>query len=205
MIFSQNNEQEVILDYFKNQPEGTFLSIGENDGETLSNVRALALNGWSGVCVEPAPDPFQKLEKLYEGSKVLVYECAIGKENGKFPFHVSGTHLKKGDSGLLSTLEESEMKRWKGTEQFIETEVEVYTWKSFYGGCGMEAFDFISIDAEGLDYFILNQMDLKAMGTKLGCVEWNSNKQAKSAFHSIFTHFGMKQIHINAENLIYGL
>lgn len=205
MNFSQNNEQEIILDYFKNQPEGCFLDIGANDGQTLSNSRALALSGWSGVCVEPAPDPFQKLETLYDGSKVLVFECAIGKENGKMPFHISGTHLHKGDSGLLSTLEPDEMKRWQGTEQFVESEVDVLTWPSFYGGCSVKTFDFISIDAEGLDFFILKEMNLKEMATKLVCVEWNSNKMMKSAFHSIFTHFGMRPIHTNFENLIYGL
>lgn len=205
MIFSQNNEQEVILDYFKNQPEGCFLDIGANDGQTLSNSRALALSGWSGVCVEPAPDPFQKLETLYDGSKVLVFECAIGKENGKMPFHISGSHLHKGDSGLLSTLEPDEMKRWQGTEQFVESEVDVLTWPSFYAGCSVKTFDFISIDAEGLDFFILKEMNLKEMATKLVCVEWNSNKMMKSAFHSIFTHFGFRPIHTNFENLIYGL
>jgi FkbM family methyltransferase len=205
MNFSQNKEQEVILEYFKNQPEGSFLDIGANDGQTLSNSRALALSGWSGVCVEPAPDPFQKLEKLYEGSKVLVFECAIGKFNCRMPFHISGTHLHKGDSGLLSTLEPEEIKRWQGTEQFVESEVEVFTWNSFYGVCGVENFDFISIDAEGLDFFILNQMNLTALKTKLVCVEWNSNKDLKSAFHSIFKSFGMRQIHMNFENLIYGL
>lgn len=205
MNFSQNNEQEVILDYFKNQPEGCFLDIGANDGQTLSNSRALALSGWSGVCVEPAPDPFQKLEKLYDGSKVLVFECAIGKENGKMPFHISGTHLHKGDSGLLSTLEPDEMKRWQGTEQFVESEVDVLTWPSFYAGCSVKTFDFISIDAEGLDFFILKEMNLKEMATKLVCVEYNSNKMIKSAFHSIFTHFGLRQIHTTFENLIYGL
>jgi FkbM family methyltransferase len=205
MIFSQNNEQEVILDYFKNQPEGCFLDIGANDGQTLSNSRALALSGWSGVCVEPAPDPFQKLETLYDGSKVLVFECAIGKENGKMPFHISGSHLHKGDSGLLSTLEPDEMKRWQGTEQFVESEVDVLTWPSFYAGCSVKTFDFISIDAEGLDFFILKEMNLKEMATKLVCVEYNSNKMMKSAFHSIFTHFGMRPIHTNFENLIYGL
>jgi FkbM family methyltransferase len=205
MNFSQNNEQEIILKYFNNQPLGSFLDIGANDGQTLSNSRALALSGWSGVCVEPAPDPFQKLETLYEGSKVLVFECAIGKENAKMPFHISGTHLHKGDSGLLSTLEPDEMKRWQGTEQFIESEVEVFTWGSFYAGCGVETFDFISIDAEGLDLFILSQMNLTNMQTKLVCIEWNHNAQLKSAFHSIFKSFGMRLIHMNFENLIYGL
>jgi FkbM family methyltransferase len=205
MNFSQNNEQEIILDYFKNQPEGTFLSIGENDGVTLSNVRALALSGWRGVCVEPAPEPFAKLSALYEYSPVFTFECAIGKEDGIMPFHVSGCHLNKGDSGLLSTLDSNEIKRWQGTEEFNEIQVEVKSWKSFYEGTGIEFYDFISIDCEGLDYFILNQMDLSAMQTKLVCVEWNHNAQVKSAFHSIFKSFGMRQIHMNFENLIYGI
>ncbi len=37
--YSQNQEQQVILDYFGNKV-GRLLSIGENDGETLSNSRA---------------------------------------------------------------------------------------------------------------------------------------------------------------------
>jgi FkbM family methyltransferase len=205
MNFSQNNEQEVILEYFKNQPEGIFLDIGANDGQTLSNSRALALSGWSGVCVEPAPDPFQKLETLYEGTKVVVFECAIGKANGRMPFHISGTHLHKGDSGLLSTLEPEEIKRWQGTEQFIESKVEVFTWPTFYQNCGVQKFDFISIDAEGLDLFILKEMNLKEMATKLVCVEWNNNSKMKLAFNSIFKSFGMRLIHMNFENLIYGL
>jgi FkbM family methyltransferase len=205
MNFSQNNEQEVILNYFKNQPKGSFLDIGANDGQTLSNSRALALSGWSGICVEPAPDPFQKLETLYEGSKVMVFECAIGKENGKMPFHISGSHLKNGDSGLLSTLDPEEIKRWKGTEQFIESEVDVLKWDSFYKGCGVKTFDFISIDAEGLDYHIVNEMNLTDLKTSLICVEWNSNKKLQLAFNWVFKGYGFKLIHSNFENLIYGL
>ena len=49
MRFSQNQEEDVILKYFEYLPVGTFLSIGENDGQTLSNVRALAEKGWHGV------------------------------------------------------------------------------------------------------------------------------------------------------------
>jgi len=50
--YSQNNEQQVILDYFGEHYIGTFLDLGCNDGQTFSNTRALALNGWSGVLVD---------------------------------------------------------------------------------------------------------------------------------------------------------
>lgn len=46
MGYSQGNEEEVILNYFGDF-KGVFLSIGENNGIDLSNVRQLAVDGWS--------------------------------------------------------------------------------------------------------------------------------------------------------------
>jgi FkbM family methyltransferase len=204
MNFSQNNEQEIILDYFKNQPTGTFLDIGANDGETLSNTRALALYGWNGVCIEPMPEAFSKLETLYTDSPFIeCHNIAIGRKSGMADFYQSGTHLNKGDSGLLSTLDPNEIKRWQGTEDFEKIQVKCLCWNDFYNT--KRHFDFISIDAEGLDLYILKQMDLRVMQTKLVCVEWNHNAQTKAAFHLILKRAKMRLIHMNFENLIYGL
>ena len=96
--FSQNQEQEIILNYFGDKV-GTLLSIGENDGETLSNSRALILNGWSADLVEPAPLTYKKLNDLYiTNDKVSTIECAICDYTGLLSFWVSGEHLGKGDS-----------------------------------------------------------------------------------------------------------
>jgi len=56
-IYSQNLEQNYILEYFKDR-RGTFIDIGANDGLTLSNTRALVELGWRGVFVEPSPMAF---------------------------------------------------------------------------------------------------------------------------------------------------
>ena len=42
--YTQQLEQDVILNYFENKEHGTLLDIGANDGETFSNSRALILN-----------------------------------------------------------------------------------------------------------------------------------------------------------------
>ena len=42
MRYSQNNEQDIILQYFGNR-KGFFLDIGANDGITLSNTYALLI------------------------------------------------------------------------------------------------------------------------------------------------------------------
>lgn len=51
--FTQNMEELHIV---QNLPaNGRFLDIGAHDGVTFSSTRALLLNGWSGVYVEPDP------------------------------------------------------------------------------------------------------------------------------------------------------
>jgi len=102
--YSQSGEQAIILDYFKHQV-GVCLSLGENDGLNLSNVRALIELGWSACLVEPTETAFQKLENLYrDNHRVQCIKVAVGESNGTQTFFESGSHLKKGDTGLLSTL-----------------------------------------------------------------------------------------------------
>ena len=60
MRYSQNNEQDIIMQYFIGN-RGTFLDIGANDGVTLSNTYALQQAGWGGVLVEPSEEAFNRI------------------------------------------------------------------------------------------------------------------------------------------------
>lgn len=199
--YSQNKEQEAILNYFGDF-KGTFLSLGENDGETLSNVRALALNGWCGIMVEPAPTAFGKLKALYEDNKkgcFYLYNVAIGNHNGKGKLFDSGTLLKSGDTSLVSTLIEEETKRFKSTVSYAPVEVKVYKWKTFLNRLYIKKFDFVSVDCEGFDADILEQMDVSEV--KCLCIEWNGVQALKERF--IKKMEGFKIIYTSGENLIF--
>jgi FkbM family methyltransferase len=201
MNYSQNNEQEVILNYFKGE-KGTFLDLGANDGITLSNTRALFENGWCGILVEPSPRAARKLKELYAGSKkgcVYIYECAIGINNGKATLHESGELLKKGDVALVSSLVKAETKRFSKTVKYEDVEVSVYRWKTFLNRLYIKKFDFISIDVEGLEIEILEQMDLSEVN--LICVETNGDLDKKSRLEVMLPDF--KIIYTSAENLIF--
>ena len=125
---SQNGEQQIILDYFKDRYNGRFLDIGANDGITLSNVYALALKGWGGAMCEPSPKAFYLLQRNYkELPQVTLLNIAIGVKSGRYLLKESNSHLVKGDNNnisLLSTFEQSEVDRWKGTQIFTEVEEE---------------------------------------------------------------------------------
>ena len=205
-MYSQNKEEDVILKYFESigMQAGTFLSIGENDGETLSNVRALALKGWCGVMVEPSPTAFRKLKALYSGSKkgcFYAYELAIGTHNGNAILHDSGCLLNKGDTALVSTLVEEEKKRFQSVLTYTPIDVKVFRWKTFLNRLKLKQFDFVSIDAEGFDLAILEQMDLGSLGVRVLCIEWNGNAAMKTAFDKLMS--GYNVIYTSAENLIY--
>lgn len=214
-MYSQNNEQEVILKYFGDKV-GTFIDIGANDGKTLSNTFALSERGWSGVLVEPSPSAFANLKDNYkidstkmDAIKIIrqdginptfyFYPFALGVTNGTVKMWDSGTHLNKGDTSLLSTLVEKDKTKWEKSTNFTEIEVQCFRWKTFLNRLKFKAFDFISIDAEGLDYEILKQIDLRE--TSLICVEYNGDANLKLEFDKLM--IGFKIIYTSPENLIY--
>lgn len=203
-MYSQNNEEEIIIRYF-NGLVGTFLEIGSNDGITLSNTHALALNGWKGICIEPSPKSFHKLCGTYFlNDDIFCYKLAVSDHNGSEIFYESGEHLGKGDNALLSTLNKEELKRWEGTNnKFTETKVDVLDFKTFLNISQLKQFEIISIDAEGQDLRILKQMDLKELNCKCICIEYNSQKEVLSEILSYCSQFGLNKVLLtNAENVI---
>lgn len=199
--YSQYGEGKIIADYFKDF-KGTLLSLGENDGKTLSNVLGLIENGWTAHLIEPSPSVFSKLETLHKDNKaVKCYETAIAEHNGTIKFYNSGTHLNNGDTSLLSTTDLKEVEKWRSKCAFKEIEVNCMTFETFIKMSGLKNVDLISIDCEGLDYFILTQIDFKALGTKLVCVEHNNIETYK--YIGYMASLGYKVHFQNYCNLIF--
>jgi len=140
-VFSQNGEQEHILRACGAAP-GRFLEIGAFNPEVFSNTRALYLQGWGGVMIEPSPVPFANLEAAYKGvGSVVLLNVAVT--------------LKPWDSirmwitdDAVSTTEEGNYEKWKNCAKFTgKIEVPAVTLEQIYERHG--EFDFVSIDTEG--------------------------------------------------------
>lgn len=203
MSYSQNDEEQIILEYFGNRI-GTVLSVGENDGISLSNSLAVIERGWGGVLIEPSLTAFKKLTELHKGrANVECFNIALGEQNGEADFYESGEHLGTGDTALISTLVKQETERWKGSkfDNFITTKANVMTWETFYNSIRQKTFELISIDCEGLDLFLVSQMDLQAMKCEMLIVEWNGKDFL--LFDEIASEAGMFLHSKNAENLIF--
>jgi hypothetical protein len=200
-MFSQNSEEKHILEYFKDF-KGTFCSLGESDGQTFSNVRALALKGWRGVMCEPIPRAFQKMKDLYKGYKgFYLYNYAITDFNGTKIFNVNKTGVVNNDCGLLGTFHESEMERFKDVTDYEQIPVRCHHWKTALNKWPIKSFDMFSIDIEKDEMNVLPDIDLSK--TKLLCIEHNGKQDLKKQYLECTAKYGLeKVIYESGENLI---
>lgn len=200
-MYSQGEEEKYITAFFDGFT-GTLCSIGENDGITFSNARRLIELGWAADLIEPSEICYKKLEVLYgESMNVAFDKIAIGFETGTMTFYESGSLLNTGDKSLVSTVIEREKERWGDKMEWQQSIVPVYTWPDYLRMHGEKDYDFISIDAEGMDFAILIQIDLT--NTKLLCIEHNSIPETRAEILKYCATFGMTKIlYENGENLL---
>lgn len=204
MIYSQGAEQTVIENYFntKGIKKGFLVDIGANDGQTFSNSLALIQSGWKAILFEPNPDAYDKLNDLHASNPdVTCLEMAIGTTEGYIQLLCNSPHIEN-DCGLLSSLVENETEKWRDVGiNFKAVNVEVNRWSDIMYD---EKFvDFITIDAEGMDYDIMSQINLKKLGVRCLCIEWNSVESERLRMTDYAQLHGMREIFRNAENLIF--
>ena len=205
---SQHGEQQVITDYFKGFL-GALLDIGSNDGITFSNSRALLERGWYGVLVEPCEKTFVTLTKNCEPfvRQVLLHNVGIADYCGTSEFFESGSLVGKKDHSLVSSMKETETKRWTKKSKpsdpivsFTKTKVPVIDFATLLKNSGCDHFDFITIDVEGMEVEILKQIDIKSLGCKMICIEYNGKSELAEIYDSLIPH---PVLYKNKTNIIY--
>lgn len=206
-MHSQNKEAEIVLDYF-NGYIGTLLDVGANDGITFSNSYDLLQTGWKGYLLEPGKI-YKKASDLYRSDmkRVKVWNFGIGLKTEKIKFYESGTHIPNGiDKGLVSSTNYEETIKWRNSGvEFNETEIALLSFNDFYGFTKDKKLDFISIDTEGNDWNVLQQIDLKKVGCTCLCIEWNGDKTLFDRFTGYIRGYGLREIYRSAENLIFAI
>lgn len=204
--YSQNKEDLQIQEYFKGRT-GTLLSVGENDGRTFSNALALIQSAWTAHLFEPG-SVYSKLAKLHKGnSKVHGYNKGLGSKMETVTFYESEAHVKGGrDRGLVSTTDYNETKRWrdKGVT-FTVNEIQIIDFSGWWQYTGKPKLQFISIDCEGMDWEVLQQIDLAEVGCEFLIIEWNGDTALERKYTEYCGKYGMLECARNNENLLFCL
>lgn len=195
-MYTQRDEEPVILDQFPKEKPGRFLDLGAFDGKTFSNVKALADRGWSGVLVEVSPHVFPTLIDTYpDPERFTLVNALIGRHAGVRDLHLT--------TDAVSTTSDQNFAVWKDTVRFRPVLVAEMPLSDLLGKVG-HAFDFVSIDLEGesltmLTVFLTLVGLAGAPKPQVVCVEHDNDF---SGVGEIEARFGYKEVHRTAENSI---
>lgn len=164
--------------------EKFFVEVGAHDGLTFSNTVRLEELGWNGLCIEPNPELYSKLEvnRRCEKSSLAVH----GVSGELVPFQCSGLY-----GGMVEYLNPAEAKQFPGEIINVSTITldEIMT----QNNCPTD-IAYISLDTEGNELEILKAFPFDKWNVGCWTVEHNDhvrgNIRRSSSLIEIFSAHG---------------
>ena len=164
MSYSSQCGQDRFLDtyVFKGFEGGVFIDIGAHDGLTINNTIFFEkYRGWTGVCVEPLPEVYQKLLANRPQAKAL--QCAISSEEGAAEF-ICNTGYTEMLSGLKNNYDprhtarmESELLAMGGSSKIIT--VPTRRLESICDELQIKHIHYLSVDVEGAEFSVIKSIN----------------------------------------------
>ena len=178
-----------MRELLQENPKPFVLQIGANDGIRADPVYSFITGlGLPALLVEPHPNVFGKLKFNYATfPNATLVNLAIAKTPGAITLyapHEDSLQLNPKLSGLCSLNSEQlrkSLQMMQVPSAVQEIEVPSETVEGLLRKYQIESIDVLQIDAEGYDWQILQQFDLKRMGINLINFEFfNLNDNEKS-------------------------
>jgi FkbM family methyltransferase len=228
MSYSQNSEQQYILEFFKGQEtQISFLEVGAYNPFTFSNTRALVELGCNGIYVEPSPSCMQSFKDEYlKGrgyTQSVLSDCHIYSvanpfwnlnNNGAMDIGSNTIVLiqaaigsedkvvkffdSKGDAISSTSVEHKD--KWEAgyNVKYDEIEVQMLSMETLLSN--IKKVDFLNLDVESTNIELFNLIsDWFWERLKMICIE-HDNQQ--DYIISKLQPFGFNELHRNGENLI---
>lgn len=202
-MWSQNNEEEIIVGYFERKPPEikNLLDIGAYTGVELSNCRKLIVDcKWTGVLVEPSARPFVTLAQNYvkesRAEQVLLVNAFIGVTTGMTNFWHTADAVSTNDPQVFNA--------WSPqVNDYLPCVIPQIGVADFFTALP-GPYSFISIDCEGETWNIFSHLpDAIWNQAQCICVEHAAGGVTfEPQMRDLFARHGFTIIGANGENLI---
>lgn len=141
------------------------LQIGANNGVDEDAVRPiLERHAIRTFLCEPMPDSFAKLQANYASfAHVTPLNVAVGERTGALDlFRVDPAHTTN-NTELVASFDRDHVEHFRRIWNIPEGGIRVQTVPCFsipdlIEQCGVERFDIVAVDTEGMDHLICNQL-----------------------------------------------
>lgn len=188
---------------FHNAKNGFFLDVGAHDGVTFSNTCFFEKElGWKGICFEPNPPVFEKLQK----NRTCKCICGcVATEHNVVASYLQITGPLEMLSGLTTKFElqhreriERQLKEYGGSYKVIE--VPCYNLNRVLEEAGITHVNYFSIDTEGGEFEILQNFDFSKCQVDVIVLEDNYKNYP---FVSLLEVKGFKLLNTLEQDLVF--
>jgi len=179
--YSQHGQDKYLDEYIFNKKEkGFFVDIGAHDGITFNNTYFFEkYRKWNGMCIEPIPEVFEKLDKNRDCIKI---KGCIGAENGVssflkiqgYPEMLSGL-IDNYDKRHLDRIER-EIQKYGGDKSLIT--VKCFNINDLLQKYNISHIDYCSVDVEGSEFTIIESIDFRRYKIDVFSIENNYSSLA---------------------------
>ena len=166
--YSDSGEDLYILNNF--DKEGFYVDVGCHHPTRFNNCHLLYLNGWRGINIDPSEISIKLFDFARKKDTNLCY--AISLKSGVVDFYYD-----KPLSLYSSMIKNKDLKNKKLIKSDTLTKILDKTkFKNKY-------IDFLSIDAEGKDFEVIQSLDFQRYSPKFICIEiWGKTKNKNYEF-----------------------
>ena len=165
--WSQSGEDRVLCKLLKNEV-GFFIDVGAHHPQRFSNTFLFYKRGWRGINIDPMPGSMSLFNKVRP--RDINLEVGIGERQGKLDYFLFNEPALNGLSKDLS-LKRNEADTAYRIKSVIKVDVlPLQQVLDNYLPAG-QVIDFMSIDAEGLDFQVLKSNDWSKYRPKYVLVE----------------------------------
>jgi FkbM family methyltransferase len=180
-LFSQARQDEVILKLLRNKTMGFFVDLAANDATVLSNTYALERHyGWKGLCIEPNPAYWYNL--THYRNRCQIVGAVMGERRME---QVHFKYVDKEHGGIVGTGFDNGPRHQKWSlKEYTVTLKEVFERTN-----PPAVIDYLSLDVEGAEYFIMKDFPFDLYTFRCMTIE-----RPKDALKALLEQHGYKNI-----------
>jgi len=177
-FYSHHKEDVFFLKYFKNKKKGLFVDVGCHHPTRLNNTYLLYKYGWRGVNIDMSEISIELFNEVR--NQDLNIHSAVSCKNGVISYYTNKELFLR-----ASLIQKKGKEKFKYSKRVKSRKLDQILEKTKYKN---SLIDFLSIDAEGADFEVLQSLNFKKYKPKLICIEiWkNSIRNSDIKNHKIY-------------------
>lgn len=201
-FYSQNGEDIILASLFKKKKGGFYVDVGAHHPERYSNTYLLYKKGWRGINIDPDPAAI----RLFEGKRKRDVNLCVGisRERDERPFYIFSDPAVNTFSPAFAELWQKE--KWIELREKVLTKTMPLREVFDHAMPKDTLIDFLNVDAEGLDFEVLESNDWGRFRPEVIAIEehgFRADTPAESAVYRFLREKGYKLHAVMKFSLIF--